>query len=85
MLNLLPVHFFLKAGGPDPNFIWSKEIMVDSLFQAGKAQNDTRNDLFIKSQAFKGHADSISALVCDDSHGVLYTSSLDNTIRVSSE
>jgi WD40 repeat protein len=48
------------------------------------SQSETAtNDLFVKSQTFKGHSDSVSALVYDDSHGVLYTASLDNTIRVS--
>ena len=46
-------------------------------------QQESKNDLFVKIQTFKGHSDAISALVFDDSHGVLYTASLDNSIKVS--
>ena len=47
------------------------------------SHSESRNDLFVKSQTFKGHSDAISALVYDDSHGVLYTASLDSSIKVS--
>ncbi len=45
-------------------------------------QQTSHSDLFIKSQTFKGHTDSVSALVFDDSHGILYTASLDCSIKV---
>ena len=57
--------------------------IVSTSADANTLNHGSKNDLFIKSQTFKGHSDSVSALVFDDSHGILFTASLDCSIKAS--
>ena len=56
--------------------------MKDAL---SRPQTELPDELFVKFKTFKGqsgHLDSVSALVYDEEGGVLYTSSLDHSIKV---
>jgi hypothetical protein len=56
--------------------------IVSTSADANTLHHSSHSDLFIKTQTFKGHSDSVSALVVDDSHGIIFTASLDCSIKV---